>query len=141
MIIERLSSAHDHIQYLDLLNQLTRAPRVDKDAFQERLSWITSNPNHHIFIMRTENIIFASITVLIEPKFIRNLSLVAHIEDVVILNEFRGKGHGRAIVEHAVNYAKEQGCYKVILDCGEDKVPFYYKTGFVCNGSQMAIYF
>lgn len=141
MIIERLTSTHDHIQYLELLNQLTNAPLVENTAFQERLMLITSNPNHHIFIMRTENTIFASITVLIEPKFIRNLAYVAHIEDVVILNEFRGKGYGRAIVEHAVNYAKEQGCYKVILDCGDDKVPFYYKTGFARNGSQMAIYF
>jgi glucosamine-phosphate N-acetyltransferase len=32
------------------------------------------------------------------------------------------------------------GCYKLILDCTRDKVPFYEKAGFKEKEIQMALY-
>ena len=140
-MINRLSFDHDHEQYLALLRQLTDTPSVSKSEFNNRLREIYTNPHHNIFIMQTSDKIFATITVLIEPKIIRGLSYVAHIEDVVILDEFRGKGHGKVLVDYAIQYSKDQGCYKVILDCSDHMKAFYQKMGFKDKGLQMAIYF
>ena len=42
-----------------------------------------------------------------------------HVEDVVVDSAVRGKGIDRETVPI------ESGCYKVILDCGEENVPSY----------------
>lgn len=41
------------------------------------------------------------------------------IEHVVCLAEYRRQGIGRALMEHAILYAKEHDCYKVCLQTGQ----------------------
>jgi len=54
-----------------------------------------------------------------------------------------GKGLGRRIVQLLKQMAFAAGCYKVILDCRDDNVPFYEKCGFTLGHSTvcMAHYF
>lgn len=139
-MIELLSVTHNHSQYFELLSQFTEAPPVTQEQFVSQLSLIQSNPFHKIFVMIQDDVIIGSVTVLIEPKFIRKMSSTAHIEDVVVRDSHRGKGYGKALVNHAIEYAREHGCYKAILDCSSDMVPFYEKVGLTNKGSQMAIY-
>ena len=143
MKIKRLDSGDDYIQYLQLLSQLTKVDidALSQEMYLERLQQISSNPLHNIYVLHIDDVIVATITVLIEPKFIRNLGSVAHIEDVVILEEYRSKGLGKLMVQYAIDVAKEKGCYKVILDCSNHNNGFYHKLGFEEKGSQMAIYF
>jgi glucosamine-phosphate N-acetyltransferase len=140
--IDELNSTDNPREYLSLLKQLTvlDIEVITTEEYQSRLAVIQSNPYHKIFVAREKTII-GSITVLIEPKFIRNISLVAHIEDVVVNSEFRQYGLGKRLVNHAIEYARSQGCYKVILDCSEQNVGFYTKCGFVVKEKQMALYF
>ena len=37
--------------------------------------------------------------------------------------------------------AKAKQCYKIVLDCKEDRTEFYTKCGFHQRGMQMALYF
>lgn len=67
---------------------------------------------------------------LIEQKLIHNGGKVGHIEDVVTRRGWEGWGIGRAVVAGALEEAKKQGCYKVILNCHEYNVPFYEKLDF-----------
>ena len=53
---------------------------------------------------------------MVERKFIHECGSVGHVEDIVTDGAVRGKGLGRAIVGAVVDAAKQQGCYKVILD-------------------------
>lgn len=55
------------------------------------------------------------------------LALAAHIEEVVICKCCRGKGYGKEMMELAIEKAREEGAYKVTLDCSEDNVEFYEK--------------
>ena len=50
---------------------------------------------------------------LIEDKFIHGNGKVGHIEDVVTLEEYRGKGLGKALVQALSAISQSQGCYKV----------------------------
>jgi glucosamine-phosphate N-acetyltransferase len=74
--------------------------------------------------------VIGSITLLIEQKFIHNAGKIGHIEDVVTRKAYSRKGIGSALVQKCMEAAKEERCYKVILDCSSDNVAFYKKAGF-----------
>jgi glucosamine-phosphate N-acetyltransferase len=45
------------------------------------------------------------------------------------------------MVTFLLEKAKEEGCYKTILDCTEETVGFYQKCGMLVKGTQMALYY
>ena len=47
------------------------------------------------------------------------------------------KGVGKTIIDSLVEIAKEEGCYKVILNCSNENVPFYIKCGFKLTENEM----
>ncbi len=52
----------------------------------------------------------------------------------------RGKKLGVKLMEGLQRIGRQVGCYKVILDCSEDNVPFYTRCGFKQKEVQMAAY-
>jgi GNAT superfamily N-acetyltransferase len=55
------------------------------------------------------------------------------LEDVIVGAEYRGGGHGRALVEHVLSWAKAQGMARVTLLADQDNaatLAFYEKLGF-----------
>ena len=142
--VPRLLQRSDYKKgHLELLNQLTTVGDVSESQFNVAFDSMERNPYSTTFVIedKAKHKIIACITVLIEQKFTHSCSRVGHIEDVVTHNNYRGKGLGKLIVDYAVNYAKQNGCYKVILDCNDDNIPFYTKCGFKKKENQMALYF
>ena len=104
----------------------------------------TKNPNHITFVDEIKEAgkpasILATSSILIESKFLHCGSKVAHIEDVVVDKDARGSGLGQKIVEHCIEYARKNGCYKVILDCSNKNVPFYINCGMYLSENCMRI--
>jgi glucosamine-phosphate N-acetyltransferase len=104
----------------------------------------TKNPNHVTFVDEVKEVgklasILATSSVLIENKFLHCGSKVGHIEDVVVCKEARGTGLGQKIVQHCIDYARDAGCYKVILDCSNKNVPFYINCGMYLSENSMRI--
>jgi glucosamine-phosphate N-acetyltransferase len=125
--------------YFDLLKQLTICDIIQKplfDIFVEKL-----NNNHKILVYEKDGKILASGTLLIEQKIIRNFGKVGHIEDIVVDNSLNGLGIGKKLLEELKTHAKNEGCYKVILDCRKDIIVFYEKCGFAKKEEQMVLYF
>ena len=52
---------------------------------------------------------------LIIPNLTRLGSSIAFVENVVTDSEYRGQGLGRKVMEMAIEFARENNCYKVIL--------------------------
>lgn len=131
--------------YLELLNQLSSSDgkEISLKDFFSHYQIVKSNPGHYIFVIEDieENKIIATCTLLIEPKFLRGLSYVGHIEDLVVDTNNRKYGYGKELLEYVNQKAKEQECYKVILDCDYKLVEYYEKRGYERKGLQMAIYF
>lgn len=50
---------------------------------------------------------------VVERKFIHNLGLVGHIEDIAVARDQQGKKLGLRIIQALDHVAKEVGCYKV----------------------------
>ncbi|KAI7845197.1 hypothetical protein COHA_001241 [Chlorella ohadii] len=84
--------------------------------------------------------IIATATLVVELKFIRGCAKCGHIEDVVVDSTYRGLRLGLRVIEALMAAAQELGCYKVILDCSEDNVPFYEKCGLTRKEVQMVKY-
>ncbi len=123
--------------FLDSLDSLRKASDLDKDKAKQVFSKIKSDPNHIIFVAAMEERIVGSTTLIIEPKFIHNGGLVGHIEDVVVSKDPQNNGIGEKLIRKALDYAKNCGCYKTILDCSDEVKPFYEKIGFKKQSNAM----
>lgn len=125
--------------YMNLMSQLTICENITMEQFVNFAKKL--DKNHIVLVYEENNKILASGTLFIEPKLIRNCGYVGHIEDIVVDKELNGKGIGKKMVSELSNYAKKNGCYKVILDCRSDIVGFYEKCGFKKKEDQMVQYF
>jgi len=116
--------------FLTTLDSLRKASDIDRNKADEIFEKINSNPDHIVVVAELDGKIVGSITLLIEPKFIHKGGVVGHIEDVVIDKKFQGQKIGEKIMKYLLEFAKNRGCYKTILDCTDDVKPFYEKLGF-----------
>ena len=116
--------------FLETLDFLRNASNLDKNKAREILKKIKQNTNHIIYVAIDNKKIVGSTTLLIEQKFIHDGGLVGHIEDVVVREDYEGKGIGIKLVTSMLERAKEKNCYKTILDCKDDVKQFYERIGF-----------
>ena len=129
--------------FYSLLGQLTHIDIDRMDTYLTHEFLDNLHENHQIFVIEnqdTEEIVGVG-TLFIEKKLIRNYGKVGHIEDIVVHEKTRGAGLGKKLIEKLTEESKKQGCYKCILDCSEENVPFYEKCSYVKKGIQMGIYF
>ena len=123
--------------FLTSLDSLRKASDIDKSKAEEIFRKIDSNPDYIIAVAEIDGKIVGSTTLLIEQKFIHDGGLVGHIEDVVVDKNFQGQKIGEKIMKYLLEIAKNQGCYKTILDCTDDVKPFYEKLGFKLIANEM----
>jgi glucosamine-phosphate N-acetyltransferase len=128
--------------FFSLLAQLSgKVESYNVDTMWDEYS---AAPNHVTFVDvmkeagKNERVVATS-SVLIESKFLHCGSRVGHIEDVVVDKEVRGSGLGQKIVQHCIDHARNSGCYKTILDCSNDNVPFYINCGFYISENTMRL--
>jgi len=95
----------------------------------------------YVAVDYTTGQVVGTVKLLVEQKFIRNLALAGHIEDVVTRKGYESQGIASQLITAALKKAKVLGCYKVILDCRQEFVNFYKKFGFKAAEVEMKIYF
>ena len=123
--------------FLETLDRLRKASDLDKEIGKNILRKIISNPDYIIKVVEENGKIIGSATLFIEQKFIHNGGKVGHIEDVVVSKEYEGKGIGIKLVTSLLEKAKAMNCYKTILDCNDELIPFYERIGFKQEANQM----
>jgi glucosamine-phosphate N-acetyltransferase len=132
-------------KHLSLLSELSIVTELDNNLYLEHVEKISNMGTIIVCYIGTplsENFdIIASGTIIIEPKFIRGGKNVGHIEDIVVKSTYRGRHLSKDILNVLKNIARENNCYKVILDCSEEVKKVYNSSGFEENGIQMGLYF
>ena len=123
--------------FLTSLDSLRKASDIESSKAKDVFQKIKSNSNHVIFVAILDERVVGSTTLLIEPKFIHDGGMVGHIEDVVVNKEVQGQKIGEKLILASLDYAKNAGCYKTILDCMDDVKPFYEKLGFKFHSNAM----
>jgi glucosamine-phosphate N-acetyltransferase len=116
--------------FLLSLDSLRKSSQIKPKKADIIFDKISKNPDHVIYVAIYNGEIIGATTLLIEQKFIHDGGKVGHIEDVVVRKEYQGKGVGKKLVGVLLKYAEKKGCYKTILDCSDDLIPFYENIGF-----------
>ena len=67
----------------------------------------------------------------------------AYIEDISVNPEYRGLGIGRRLLEHGIQWAREDGYPGIMLETQDNNVPackLYQSVGFVLGGFDRFVY-
>jgi len=118
---------------LELYKQLN--PKDDMiNEFTAKSIWENiESQNIKYFVAKENGKIIASCYICVIPNLTRGGKSIGFIENVITDIEYRGKGIGKNIMENAIKYAKDQNCYKVLLQSGSKRTDahrFYESLGF-----------
>ncbi len=120
---------------LSLYRQLH--PEDPEDHPEELLDplWdeIYNDPNLYYIVMDENGEIVSSCTISIIKNLTRGLRPYGLIENVVTHKDYRKRGYGTRVLHKAIDIARKNNCYKVMLMTGsknEDTLRFYEKAGF-----------
>ncbi len=110
-------------------------PAVVQSLWQE----LMAHPRYRYFggYVREELVTTCNLTVV--PNLTRGCKPYGLIENVVTQAAHRNRGHGKALLAHALMHAWAQGCYKVMLQTGRLEEPvlkFYESAGFDRHAKQ-----
>lgn len=134
----RKLNENDYDRYYNLINMF-RETTFTKNSFIETLKLI-KHQNSNIWVIDLNGILVGTATILYEYKFIHNICKLAHIEDVCIHSDYRGKGYGKILLNYLFNEAKLNNCYKITLYCNDELEQFYNNANLEKRGIQMAKY-
>lgn len=111
--------------------------------WNKRYDWMSARNDEYFLLCITDssNAIVGTGALIVERKFIHQLGLVGHIEDIAVAKDQQGKKLGLRIIQALDFVAEKVGCYKTILDCSEANEGFYVKCGFKRAGLEMAHYY
>ena len=128
------------LSLMELYKQLiSNDDKIDEVAAKNAWEKI-ENQNIKYFVAKENGKIVAACYICIIPNLTRGGKSIGFIENVVTDIEYRRKGIGKKIIEDAIKYAKEQDCYKVLLQSGNERADahkFYKSIGFD-GGSKQA---
>jgi glucosamine-phosphate N-acetyltransferase len=129
------------IQYLNLLSSLTIAPYVSTEVFMAQIHKISNMGIIMVSfkVKKGKIILCGSGTIIYEPKIIHGCKNVGHIEDIVVLEEYRSNGISKMLLKQLIYMGEKNNCYKIILDCKSSLVKLYENNGFKNSGCQMEL--
>lgn len=140
--IDRLWGPDLTQEFLDLIAHLSPVTIQQKDIGETYRDMMVRGVSTYVAKVGTRMVATASYYK--ERKFIRTDKkvetrggLVGHVEDVVVHPDFRGRGIGKALVARLVEEAREDGCYKIVLDCLDHNIKCYEECGFHIAQTQM----
>lgn len=87
----------------------------DVNSFKDKWNEIINTDGLEYFVTLVDEKIVSSCNIMVIPNFSRNQRSYALIENVITHPDYRRKGYGRSIIETAINHAKDNNCYKVML--------------------------
>ncbi len=131
----RRALQQDLPQLFDLYRHLNPedAPPPAPDVARNILTQLSRYDGSAIFVGEVAGTLAASCTLIVIPNLTRGGSPYGLIENVVTHSEFRKRGFGRALLDHASAAAWQAGCYKLMLLTGSNRpevLRFYEDAGF-----------
>lgn len=115
---------------------------VSLDEAKRIFTKMSKYPDYHIFVARFGKKIVGTFALLIMENLAHQGTPSAIVEDVGVLPSFQGQGIGKEMMQFAMVYAKEKGCYKLNLSSNmkrEKAHQFYESLGFVKHGFSFMI--
>lgn len=142
-VLTTVGDVTEQVSTTSFLPTLMHTQLTPSQQWNDRYEWMSHHNDEYflICILDSEQRIVGTGALLVERKFIHNLGLVGHIEDIAVAKSQQGKKLGLRIIQALSFVAEKVGCYKTILDCSEANEGFYVKCGFKRAGLEMAHYY
>lgn len=149
-LVARPLSVDDYDRgYLKLLAGLTRVGSVSKEDYVRQFENMKKSNqicDHYAVVVIEDtqtNEVVATSTLFLELKFIRECAVRGRLEDVAVLESYRGHRLGKSIVQIIVELAREvYNCYKLTLDANTNELKkFYAHNGFTYGCDMLSIRF
>ena len=124
--LDDLLALYTHLHIPDI-------PLPSRDQVEAAWQDIQTNARFKYFGAYLDGPLVSSCTLSIIPNLTRGCRPYGVIENVVTHSDFRGRGCGKAVLTHALQYAWSRHCYKVMLLTGrknEAIYRFYESVGF-----------
>ncbi|KAF4438992.1 glucosamine-phosphate N-acetyltransferase, partial [Fusarium albosuccineum] len=82
--------------FLDCLRVLSHVGDVTEEQFGERFDWMKTQGQgvHYHIVIEHEGIIVGTGALIVERKFIHDLGIIGHVEEIAIRKDYQGKGLG-----------------------------------------------
>ncbi|MCQ4159396.1 GNAT family N-acetyltransferase [Roseomonas sp. GC11] len=96
-------------------------------------AWAALLARATVFVAVAEGVPVASCTLVVVPNVTAGARPYALVENVVTHADWRRRGLGHAVLRAALEQARGQGCYKVMLATGSKEpgtLRFYAEAGF-----------
>jgi len=132
----RLINYDELSELLNLYKQLhPNDPNVyENKALNDTWDLIYNDPNLYYIVVEADGKIVSSCNISIIKNLTRNLRPYGLIENVITDSKYRKKGYATKALNMAIDIAKDNDCYKVMLLTGserEETLKFYEQAGFI----------
>ncbi|MEN6517964.1 MAG: GNAT family N-acetyltransferase [Methanospirillum sp.] len=107
---------------------------TDPAALAAAREALSASPGAHLFVAEADGELVSSCVLFVLPNLSRGARPFGLVENVVTRRDRRNRGYATAVLGHALAFAWEEGCYKVMLLTGRSDPAvhvLYRRTGFL----------
>jgi GNAT superfamily N-acetyltransferase len=94
---------------------------------------IQETPGLHVFVVVEGEKVVGSLALTVVPNLSHRATSWANIENMIVDEAHRSKKYGELLIKHAIEVAREAGCYRISLTSNKrrtDAHRFYERLGF-----------
>jgi ribosomal protein S18 acetylase RimI-like enzyme len=124
--------------YLSLLDHYMRDPMgnhppLNQEEQTRLIRDLQAHPTAKVVLMKQAGEYVGMTTLFVNYSTFK-LKPYLYVHDVVVLNQYRGQGFGKALIDHLITLSKEKGYCKISLEVREDNPvaqQTYKQAGFL----------
>lgn len=137
MLIREIDTKEEFTVVLELLKDLNDGKKSDETEMLKNWRKMQQYPYFKVFLAELDGKIVGTFCILICHNIGHHGKKFAILENVVITPEMRGHGLGKQMMAEALELAKKENCYKVMLSSNIKRLDahrFYENLGFRQHG-------
>jgi N-acetylglutamate synthase-like GNAT family acetyltransferase len=100
------------------------------NAVEKFRTHILPSPDYYLWVAELDGRVVGTAMMHLQHKLSYHCGTAAHLEDVVVDRDCRGRGVGEQLVAQAIATARSHDCYKIMLTCYPRTAAYYERFGF-----------
>lgn len=134
----RLATEEDIPAVCDLVGLLSPEAHDYRNAIEKFKRHIKDNENYWLWVADDSiDGVVGTAMMHFQHKLSYRCGLAAHLEDVIVHPDYRGKGIGEQLIQNAIKEAEKWGCYKIMATVWTKSIPYFEKLGFDAHDTGM----
>jgi N-acetylglutamate synthase-like GNAT family acetyltransferase len=127
---------------LELLRSMDGESEMDSGEALNIWNKIKQYPYYKLLVVEDNNRIIGTCSLIIIDNLGHKGAKLAVVESVIVERKFRGRGVGHIMMNHVMEMAKKEKCYKIMLSSNKKRIlahRFYQKLGFKQHGISFVV--